>query len=279
MKKKRNVLKRALDYIHIRKLRNYRPGISLQIDKQDYIIKTAENGIELQAALTLRYEIFIRELLQKTKWLRIDFDRFDLKSDHLLIIRKSTGMIIGTYRMNSTLFSRKFYSATEFDIREILRLPGNKLEIDRACVHQDFRNGRIIAYLLEGIIEYAKQSDSGLIFGCSSIRTMDKANIRNICEYLAVQGHIANLKSVVPKRRFRIRGLNNASIHPVHDVTVRYDDNDIKDKIPTLIYAYLKAGAKLCPIPALDKRFRCVDFMTVLDVKQLSASMKKITNN
>ncbi len=268
MTKKRNIIKRALTYIHIRKLREFKPKIVFSIDKKDYIIKTAENSIELQAALTLRYKIFIKELLNKTKWLEIDYDRFDLNCDHLLIIKKSTGKVIGTYRLNSSLFADKYYSATEFDIQQILDLPGNKLEIDRACVHWSYRSGRIISLLLEGIIEYSKLCDSSLIFGCSSIRTMDRANIRNICEFLSVHGYVTNLERVLPTRRFRIRGLDLECIHPDNALPHVNDDKIVKGSIPTLIYAYLKAGAKLCAIPALDRRFRCIDFMTILDLNQ-----------
>jgi putative hemolysin len=130
---------------------------------------------------------------------------------------------------------------------------------------------------MEGIREYAKRSKSGLIFGCSSIRTMDKANIRNICEYLAVHHYTSSLRTVKPKRKFRIRGLNEKSIHPERLLPSSNDDNIIKGTIPTLIFAYLKAGAKLCAIPALDKRFRCVDFMTILDLNHIKTTASKKT--
>eukprot|EP00831_Metopus_contortus_P025310 TRINITY_DN21848_c0_g1_i1.p2 TRINITY_DN21848_c0_g1~~TRINITY_DN21848_c0_g1_i1.p2 ORF type:complete len:106 (-),score=23.41 TRINITY_DN21848_c0_g1_i1:22-339(-) len=72
----------------------------------------------------------------------------------LMIINKSDDALIGTYRLNCTKFSNNFYSATEFNIDAILELPGDKVELGRACVHPDFRNGMTIALLWKGPVSY-----------------------------------------------------------------------------------------------------------------------------
>eukprot|EP00831_Metopus_contortus_P025311 TRINITY_DN21848_c0_g1_i3.p1 TRINITY_DN21848_c0_g1~~TRINITY_DN21848_c0_g1_i3.p1 ORF type:complete len:129 (-),score=13.83 TRINITY_DN21848_c0_g1_i3:58-444(-) len=98
----------------------------------------------------------------------------------LMIINKSDDALIGTYRLNCTKFSNNFYSATEFNIDAILELPGDKVELGRACVHPDFRNGMTIALLWKGLSEYMSASESRFFFGCSSIKSMDYMFILNV---------------------------------------------------------------------------------------------------
>ncbi|HEX3035652.1 MAG TPA: hypothetical protein VHT73_11080 [Thermodesulfobacteriota bacterium] len=48
-----------------------------------------------------------------------------------------------------------------------------------------------------------------------------------------------------------------------------------EELVPPLLKSYLKAGAKVCGAPALDRKFRCVDFLPILDVELLSTSFER----
>jgi putative hemolysin len=48
--------------------------------------------------------------------------------------------------------------------------------------------------------------------------------------------------------------------------------------IPSLLHSYLRIGAKVCGIPALDKSFRCIDFLTLLDVRELERTYTRRTH-
>jgi putative hemolysin len=39
--------------------------------------------------------------------------------------------------------------------------------------------------------------------------------------------------------------------------------------VPKLLAAYLALGAKICGAPALDREFKTVDFLTILDLQNL----------
>jgi putative hemolysin len=39
--------------------------------------------------------------------------------------------------------------------------------------------------------------------------------------------------------------------------------------IPKLVRAYLTLGAKICGPPALDRQFKTIDFLTLLDLQAL----------
>lgn len=255
------------------RLRNFYAHIPVYIEKKNFIIKTADNIEELRAALRLRHDVFLEELLKRKKRSGLDIDKFDKRCDHLLIIDKRTNQIVGTYRLQSSLHTKRFYSATEFHMKELKSLPGNKLELGRACVHPDHRNGVTIALLWEGIIAYMHASKSSYLFGCSSIKTMDKDEIKAIYYFLKRGGHIEENTLVRPRGKFKVPGLRrHVRKHPF---SLLEDLTHDGDKIPSLLTSYLRMGAKLHGVPALDKDFKCVDFMTILSAEQLLATYKR----
>jgi putative hemolysin len=41
------------------------------------------------------------------------------------------------------------------------------------------------------------------------------------------------------------------------------------DKVPKLLRAYLAVGAKICGPPAIDREFKTIDFLTLMDLEAL----------
>jgi putative hemolysin len=256
------------------KLRNFRSKIDLYVEKPSYIIRTAETTEDLLKVLSLRYHVFIEELLHKKRFLEFEVDRFDLKCDHLMIINKETNQVIGTYRLNSSLFTKKFYSATEFNLRHVARLPGNKLEVDRACVHENHRNGRTIALLWEGINNYMVKSNSRYMFGCSSVRTTNRREIMDIYRYFRENGHVYDNLKIKPRGKFRIPGFHHI-FHNSQFGHIPIIDAEIEKMVPSLLKSYLKAGAKIYGRPALDRKYRCIDFFTLMEIDNFKSSYQR----
>lgn len=150
------------------RMKNFFAHIPIYIEKKNYIVKTADSPEELKEALRLRHDVFLEEMLKRKKRSGLDKDKFDKHCDHLIIIDKRNSKVIGTYRLQSSLHTKKWYTATEFHMRQIKKLPGNKLELGRACVHPDYRNGITIALLWDGISAYITASESSYLFGCSA---------------------------------------------------------------------------------------------------------------
>jgi len=249
------------------RLKNFRANLPILIERSNHIIKTADSTEELNAVLRLRHLVFLEELLHRKKKSGKDKDRFDKTCDHLMIIDKRTGELIGTYRLQSSLHTKKFYSATEFRMKSIQKLPGNKLELGRACVHPDHRTGLTIALLWEGIRAYVTASQTDYLFGCSSIKTMNKEEIREIYHYLSSQGHMLDLHKLRPRTKFRVPGFKrHLRRNPSHKLSLELNHREL---IPSLLFSYLKAGAKVCGAPALDKSFKCIDFLTLLSADEI----------
>ncbi len=250
------------------RMKNFRAHIPILIEKKNFIVKTADSRDELHSALKLRHDVFLTELLKKHKRSGMDKDKFDKLCDHLIIIDKRSNSLIGTYRLQSSLHTKKWYTATEFHMKQIKRLPGIKLELGRACVHPDHRNGITISLLWEGINAYVEASGTKYLFGCSSIKTTDRNEIASIYNYLLQSGHLSHEHRVRPKGKFRMIGMKNKlKKYPLEGLAEL--DPGMKSKIPSLLNSYLKAGAKVCGSPALDKSFKCIDFLTLLDVSQM----------
>jgi putative hemolysin len=251
-------------------VKKFDPKVKLLIERDRFIIKTAENHAELANALRLRYEVFYRELLEKRRVYGFDIDRFDFKCDHLIIIDKKNNTFIGTYRLISSLFAKEFYSETEFDISNILTLPGVKLELGRACVHKDYRTGSSIALLWRGIAEYMKLTNTQYLFGCSSVKATDLHEIASMYQVLAKDFMVPPNLTVFPKRRFTIKDFD--------ELKTRVRDEDmlsVVEKIPPLIKSYLNMGAHICGEPALDKKFRCADFLTLFNTDTSAEKVQK----
>lgn len=243
-------------------LKPFKQKVRILIERDNFIIKTAENNEDLAKALRLRYEIFYRELLEKKLISGMDIDRFDFKCDHLLIIDKKTGNYIGTYRLISSLFCKKFYSATEFKLDDIIKLEGTKLELGRACVHRDYRTGSSIALLWRGIADYMKETGTKYLFGCSSVKTTDRRLIAAMYRYFQESGMVSSEMRISPKGRFSMR-----NFEPVLNSISAQEIKDAAGQIPPLIKSYIKMGAQICGEPALDKQFKCADFLTLFNTE------------
>jgi putative hemolysin len=248
-------------------LRAFKAKVNIRIERDRFIIKTAESHEELAGALKLRYDVFYKELLEKRLIRGIDIDKFDFKCDHLIIIDKKTNAFIGTYRLISTDFSKKFYSESEFTIDNIVNLPGTKLELGRACVHKDFRTGSTIALLWRGISEYMKLTGTKYLFGCSSVMTTDKNEIAMIYHYLQKTNFAPEEYRVYPRGKYRIKNFSSY-IDKISEE--KANSREISTLVPPLIKSYLNMGAMICGEPALDKKFRCADFLTLFNIDNSS---------
>lgn len=249
--------------------RSFKPKFRLKIETENYIAKTIENARELKLALQLRHEVFYKELQGKKKWLGIELDALDFKCDHLLILDRESGEAVGTYRLLSSHFIQRFYSESEFDLSEVKKLPGHKLELGRACVREDSRNGAVMQLLWRGIANYMKITDSRWLMGCSSIQTLDSATITSITASLRESGHACPLYNVTP-----IFGYHPA-YHGIDLTNAASNSDALAPEFPALLSAYLRAGAKLAHIPAIDRDFNCIDFFTLLDRENMNPTFER----
>src|SRR5437868_12284710 len=176
--------------MRLNRINKFKPKIEVRSEVGPFVVKTVASAEELKEALRLRYQVFHREMIGKTKETGVDVDEYDFLCDHLVIVEKKTNKIVGTYRLNCSDFSNDFYSAREFNLSRVMQQLGTKLELGRACIHKDFRRGVVISLLWRGIAEYMASSRAQLLFGCGSIKTENPRQAALLYKHFQSNGRI-----------------------------------------------------------------------------------------
>ncbi|MBX9704710.1 MAG: GNAT family N-acetyltransferase, partial [Gammaproteobacteria bacterium] len=131
-----------------------------QYGSRSFVIDIARTEAQLDAVFALRYQIFNEELKQglaASTATQRDQDKYDKFCDHLLVIEKDAQAIVGTYRLHRCDRSKNnygYYSASEFDLKNIIASQAKMLEIGRACIHADYRDGAVMQLLWYGLARY-----------------------------------------------------------------------------------------------------------------------------
>ncbi len=225
-----------------------------------YVTRLALNIDEIRAAQGLRFEVFNLELnegLEQSYLTGLDEDPFDAVCDHLIVEHLPSGVIVGTYRLQTGLNAAAhlgYYSAQEFEFQVFDPLRSEMIELGRACVHPQHRNLVVLGALWKGIADYARQHGGRYLFGCSSITSQDAAVGASAYADLC-RRHLAQ-----PQRRTSPLVAYDCSLSQLAPEPV---------KIPKLLRAYLTLGAKICGPPALDRQFKTIDFLTLLDLETM----------
>jgi len=225
-----------------------------------YVTRLARNIDEIRAAQVLRFEVFNLELnegLEQSYLTGLDEDPFDAVCDHLIVEHLPSGAIVGTYRLQTGLNAAAhlgYYSAQEFEFQVFDPLRSEMIELGRACVYPQHRNLVVLGALWKGIADYARQHGGRYLFGCSSITSQDAAVGASAYADLC-RRHLAQPQWRTSPLAAYDCSLSQLAAEPV--------------KIPKLLRAYLTLGANICGPPALDREFKTIDFLTLLDLESM----------
>ena len=236
------------------------------IAERRYTVETLWRKQDLEELIELRKHSFFDEFDSELV-ANIDlFDDYDMAADHVVVRSRDTKEIVASYRILNSDFTRKFYSAEQFDIQSLQGLEGTKLELSRAVVHKEHRNGIVLAMMWKGLAGYAVRSGADYFFGCSSVKSTSPKMAYSMYKYLEA--------AKAPESLF-VGIYDDYQFDEALDADDLLPDEVIKPMIPSLLRAYIKAGSKIVSEPALDKKFKCFDFLTMLDIKSLDPQYRK----
>lgn len=230
------------------------PREQLQLGR--YRARFATTESDLYAVKRLRHEVFVLECGHvASNENEIEEDRYD-ESSHHLIVEHESGGVVGTYRLRTHELAKTngFYSKDDFDLEALpqdIQLHG--LEIGRACVQTEHRNGQVVLLLWKGIAHYLRRHELRYIFGCGSVSTTDQGAGWEIEKELRAAGHMHT----------------TISLSPTSERICAKQDTQSKVGVPLLFHQYLKLGAKVCSNPALDTDFGAISFFLLLDTNVL----------
>lgn len=256
------------------RIHRFKPKVEIEVAVGPYILKTASTVAELKEALQLRFQVFHKEMIGSNKPYGIDVDEYDFYCDHLIIVNKKVGKIIGTYRLNSTLYSDSFYSSREFHLERVLNHPGTKLELGRACIDKDYRNGFTISLLWRGIAEYMNATQSQILFGCASVKTKSPREAALLYRSFFEDGRIQADYFAPPTAAYTMPDLD-LWIRSGKSPLTEAEKEEVKTLLPPLCRAYLRIGASIGGEPAWDEEFKCIDFLTILHREDLNRTLWK----
>ena len=224
----------------------------------DFIARTALLPEELKQAAALRYQCFYQEVGKKNA--KGDFDWLDVDntSSHLMFFERSTADLVAVCRLNS---GDKWYSETEFDIRDFLRQSHNPLEIGRVCIAPKYRVHRVFSMLLHGVFAFMRQFSFRFLFGCVSNYGINQQQAHRLWLYLRDKHSSDGIWRVSPV----IEPWNGENFPDSMPST-----KEARKLISNVLRLYLNSGSTVAGLPFYDAEFNCYDFLTIQDYECLN---------
>jgi putative hemolysin len=219
--------------------------------------QSAEDLVECQR---LRYRVFNLELgegLSTSHRSGLDIDPFDSFCDHLMVRDLESGNLVGTYRLQTGEVARRnlgYYGNQIFDFSVYEPIRREMLELGRACVHIDYRNIMVLHALWKGIAIYATRNDVRYLLGCSSISSQDENYGMAMYDSLKAKYLVEPSLRTVPQPGYTCQAAGG----PVE-----------VSRPPRLFRAYLEISGRICGPPAIDREFKTIDFLTLVDLANL----------
>ena len=236
------------------------------------IIRLATSAAELDAAQELRYRVFYDEMgarpLPEMAASRRDFDRYDAACDHLVVVdsqRTDGNQVVGTYRVmrrEHARVVRGFYSASEFDVRPLVRFNGNIMELGRSCVDEGYRDRATMQLLWRGIAEYVNTHNIDLMFGCASLPGTDPEQLKIQLSYLYHfhRAPEALRTRALPHRFIDMNLLPKEEINPKRALA----------SLPPLLKGYLRVGGFIGDGAVIDHQFNTTDVCIIVKTDMIA---------
>jgi len=219
----------------------------------------------IKEAQALRFRVFAEEMgaKLKTESENLDYDEVDSYCDHLIVYDNDNQKIVGYTRLLNQQQAEqlgRFYSQSEFNLDQVLALPGRFLEVGRTCVDPDYRGGAILTTLWSGLVQYALDGQYNYLLGCASITPGPSG--------FAVDAVYRNIdqKNIAPP---------SLQVEPKIPVPGELRCDRDESGIPPLLKAYFRCGAVVCGEPCWDEDFNCMDLFILLPLDQLQERYSK----
>jgi len=257
-----------------------KPRIHAEVGR--YRLRLAETVEDRDAACRLRFKVFnieLREGLESSYQTGLDTDYFDIYCEHLLVEDRTENnparRVVGTYRMQSGVIAQRnlgYYSEQEFSFAPYEPLRAEILELGRASIDREHRTPEVLTLLWRGIAQYANNMGLRYLVGCSSLNSKDPAEGWQVYSQLE-QYRVSPEFSTEPTAAYvcpnELEGAHTQLSPQTEDLPLR-----TPVKVPKLLKTYMAIGARICGAPAWDRDFGTIDFLTLLDLKLISASAR-----
>lgn len=239
---------------------NAHAGLNLGI-KSGHLSAHVANEAETLEFIKLRGRIFDREYKKKIFSFKSDLDKYDQNANHLIVKDNRTGEVVAGYRVIEAQEESKFYSSSEFNLSKLLEIPGKKIELSKAVIHPNYRDGRTIQIVWKAILAYAEIKNAKYLFGIPSIQTTCKEEAFKIYDWFKEQNLVTG-EIAAPHPEYQVGG------------KIKLNFQNPEDAIPGLLRVYFKSGTRIVSPPAMDPVYKSTDFVVLLDLDNLNEKYK-----
>jgi len=238
-----------------------------------YLVKLAETGDEVRQALRLRYRVF-REEQGKLRTLTgtEDRDEYDAVCRHLTVIDRSSGNVVGTYRVGipeELPPGMGLYCQREFRITGLEALRGKVMEVGRSCVAPEFRSGAAVALLWSGLAELSRRRDRSFLLGCASFPEEEASLAAAFFEEERTNDRLSPDLSAVVQAGFQLPPAGQGRGAAWESKRTEAAPERFRH-LPPLLKGYLRLGGKVCSPPAWDREFGSIDLLIGCDLKKMT---------
>lgn len=228
-----------------------------------YSVLLASSDEERVAIYRLRFQVFNLELnegLEESYATGLDKDEFDAVCDHIYVQHRTTGEVVGTYRVQSGLSAAAnlgYYSEREFVLQPFESMRDRIVELGRACIDRNHRSFEVLNLLWRGLAIHAQRINARYLLGCSSLTSQDPGEGWSVHQQLSMF-QAAPMLRTVPQPEYYLPPASPKQ----------------GTRVPRLLRAYLAIGSQICGAPGLDREFKTIDFLTLLDFEKISSAAK-----
>ncbi|MEO9575305.1 MAG: GNAT family N-acyltransferase [Tateyamaria sp.] len=242
----------------------------------EFRVALARTDEDLRAAQGLRYDVFVEELGGGGPLVdhdqRLERDRFDPFFDHLILFDDAAdARVAGVYRMlrgEKAEQAGSFYSEDEYDLAPLKATGRRLLELGRSCVHVDYRGGRAMFHLWNGLAEYVADHDIDILFGVASFHGTD---VDDLAAPLSLLHH----RHLAPEPiRVTARASHAANMNLIDPDQI--DRRAAMVQMPALIKAYLRLGGVVGEGAYIDHSFNTTDVCLIMDTGAMSERQQRI---
>ncbi len=255
-------------------------SIRKTINGKDLLVTIASTPEQIEQACRLRYDIFKVELGHGANPVNelkhaIDIDQYDAYCDHLIVMDEQSNTIVGTYRLLPLERVRDnigLYSANEFDLRNLYDSDLPIVEVGRACIHSDYRDGSIINLLWYGMATYLQQFNYEYLCGCASLDKIANAAMASKIYQYCQRHHLLTPEHLrtYPLIKNQVLGFDGGA--PMGD------HQNLKRDLPTLLRAYFTIGCRIGGEPAFDPDFGVIDFFIMFERISMAKRTQRFFN-
>ena len=238
------------------------------IKSGSYRLRFARTAGDIDRVLALRFDVFNRELglgLDESFIAGRDADQFDARCHHLLV-EDAHHSVVGTLRMLTAAMALR---GSGFQLRDFYQLDAmpwdilrQSVEVDRAVTHGAHRKRPVQFLLWQGLAAYLVHNRFRFVFFGCSLASQDEA------EGIRLFRQLDDAGKVHPELHVPVRA------HARCDAPKSVVEEHPEVEMPPLLAMCLRHGARVCGGPAINRRFKTIDYFVLMDTEAFSPRLR-----